>query len=609
MRISVLISIVATIQVSAMTYSQSTRISLNVKDVDIRDAFREIERNSGLSFLYYENVLDLKKTVSVDVKNSSVPDLLDELLQNTELTYKILDNKFIVISPVNVMQQKITGTVTDASSGEPLPGVSILIVGTTTGVISDINGKYSIDIPSPNSVLAFSYVGYLSEEITFSGQTTIDIKLSPDIKKLDEVVVVGYGTQKRVNLTGSISSINGGELDNKPVSLTAALQGMASGVTVIQSSGQPGADQGTIRIRGIGTINNADPLVIVDGFETDINTFNNINANDIESMSILKDAASSSIYGLRAANGVILVTTKRGEKNKTRVAYSFNAGWQRPTFVPDFVGAQEYMKLTNLTLINSGGAAKYSAADIAAYNDPKRNTDLYPDVNWMKEILKGNGFQQEHNLSVSSGNERSRYRFSTSYADQGGLVKKMDFNRITARLNTDFEISKRLNFSADVSAISTDRTEPQGNGGGAWFQFQQAIATNPLWPVKYSDGTWGPGRGDGNPVRLQQEGGLYDYKNKQIAGNFRADFKLFEGLTLSGLVSVNYMTFFNNMHDVALTYTDFFTKATSTKMTDDVTNQFTSIFNTNYQALANYNKTFGKHSIKLLAGVARQEYT
>jgi len=251
MRISVLISIVATIQVSAMTYSQSTRISLNVKDVDIRDAFREIERNSGLSFLYYENVLDLKKTVSVDVKNSSVPDLLDELLQNTELTYKILDNKFIVISPVNVMQQKITGTVTDASSGEPLPGVSILIVGTTTGVISDINGKYSIDIPSPNSVLAFSYVGYLSEEITFSGQTTIDIKLSPDIKKLDEVVVVGYGTQKRVNLTGSISSINGGELDNKPVSLTAALQGMASGVTVIQSSGQPGADQGTIRIRGV----------------------------------------------------------------------------------------------------------------------------------------------------------------------------------------------------------------------------------------------------------------------------------------------------------------------------------------------------------------------
>jgi CarboxypepD_reg-like domain/Secretin and TonB N terminus short domain len=196
MRLSVLICMVATIQISAMTYSQATRISINVNNVDIRDAFREIERNSGLSFLYYEKALDLKKTISLNVKNSSLPDLLDQLLLNTDLTYKILDNKFIVISPINVMQQKVTGTVTDISTGEPLPGVSIQVEGTTNGVMSDINGKYSIDIPNVKAVLLFSYIGYLTEKIEFSNQPVVDVKLSPNIQKLQEIVVTALGIKR-----------------------------------------------------------------------------------------------------------------------------------------------------------------------------------------------------------------------------------------------------------------------------------------------------------------------------------------------------------------------------------------------------------------------------
>lgn len=502
----------------------------------------------------------------------------------------------------------LTGKVSD-SYGWPIPGVSVVLKGTAIGTITDADGVYVItDLPE-EGVLVFSFVGMSSQEMSIVGLSTLDIILKEELIGLNEIVAVGYGVQKKVNVTGAISSIESGTLENKSMtSLSSGMQGLSSGVTVTQSSGQPGADKGEITIRGMGSINGGSPLVLVDGMEFDME---DVDPSDIESISVLKDAAASSIYGVRAASGVILITTKRGSEGKTELTYSGYVGIQETTQLPNFVGAQQYMKLVNKVYTNSGGSEYFTSSDIAAYDDPNRNTDLYPDVNWMDEILQGSGIQQEHSLALTSGNDKMKYRLSFNSLDQEGLVKKTNFNRTTVRLNTDIQAFDRLHISADVSAKMSKRTEPQGSGtvGGMWFQFNQAYATNPTIPVKYSDGTWGIGRSDGNPVRLQEEGGQYTYKESVMAGNFRADLDIVDGLKVSGIASLTYETDFNYMVEKALTYTDFFNKSESVVGVDNTANESYRIWNTNIQGLLNYNKTFGDHTLGVLAGIQAYELT
>jgi len=582
----------------------------------LKDAFDKLQTEYHVSFIYKSEILSRPLRGEL-ASSGSFQEVLKALTISNGLEYKKVRDDFYVIflkgesgadgaSQNSLRSIVVKGKITD-EKGLPIPGVGVNLKGSTLGTSTDINGNYGLTLPDGSGTLVFSFIGYTKQEIAVGDRTQIDISLKPDVQALSEVVVVGYGTQKKVNVTGAVATVSGKDINWKPVGqVSASLQGVISGVTVTQSSGQPGADQGAIRVRGVGTLNNSNALVLVDGVQTDID---NVDANDIESTTVLKDAAASSIYGVRAANGVILITTKRGASGKMVVNYSDYFGWQNAARLSKFVGAQEFMNLSNLLRTNSGAGVAYSADQIAQYNNPSRDLNLYPDNYWLKKVLTGSGFQQQHSISLAGGNEKNQYRFSTNYFDQNGLIKNMDYDRLTVRLNTDSKISDKLDFSADISANIQNRTEPQGVAGSAWYQFSQATIANPLSVDKYTDGSWATLRGGQNPLRLQEEGGAYDYKTNLFIGNFKLNYHIIEGLTLTGLASDNYQSTFNSINNKALDYTNYGTKEVVSVGQNDISNEYNGYWLQNYQALLNYKKSFGKHSLNFLAGASRMMQT
>jgi len=598
----------------------------------LKNVLDGLEAKYNVHFMYKSNLAKLRLSHVDENKNASLEEELKNITTPNKLRYKKMGDGFYIIfsqdeepaslppaagettsassqlvtGPVSnaIQAVPVKGTVTD-DKGQPIPGATVLVKGTSNGTSTGPDGSWSLQVPDENAILEFSFIGYAKQEVKVGARTSFSIKLLPDVTAMNEVVVVAYGTQKKINVTGAIAAVDGKDLSWKPVGqVSAALQGVASGVTVTTNSGQPGVDQGTVRIRGIGTLNSTDPLVLVDGVQMNMN---DVDANDIASISVLKDAASSAIYGVRAANGVILITTKRGASGKAKVTYSNYFAWQRPARLAKYVGAKDFMNLANLSAANSGSSAPYTAAQIAAYDNPNRDNFTNPDNYWLDDILTGSGFQQEHSLGVSGGREDVKYRFSANYFDQKGLISNMDFNRITLRLNTDINVTKNLTFNADIAARIGDRQEPQGASGSAWYQFGQAAIINPLYSTKYADGTWPIIRGGQNPIRLQDEGGLYQYKSNLFTGNFKASYNVVKGLKLSGLASINYRSDYNSMHEKALTY-----------FKDPGTNQDPLVFGQNsikkeyqgywfrnFQGLAEYTHSFGKHNFTLLAGASR----
>jgi len=445
MRLSVLISMVATIQISAMTYSQATRVSMNVKNVDIRDAFREIERNSGLSFLYYEKALDLTKTISVNVVNSPVPDLLDELLQNTQLTYKILDDKFIVISPINIMQQKVTGTVTDVSTGEALPGVSIQVDGTTIGVISDANGRYSIDVPSAKAVLLFSYVGYLLEKIDVSGQPVIDVKLTPDIQKLQEIVVTAMGIKREKKaLSYASQQISQDEISKgHDLNFVSSLSGRVAGIDLRKSNAGAGGST-KILLRGTKSFyGSSQPLFVIDGVpmanyqRSDASGFwggtdsgdglSNLNPDDIESMTVLKGAHAAALYGSQGSNGVVIITTKKGVKGVTKVEISSSTTFQKASILPEL---QTSYGQTASGALDSWGAK-------GSFSDP---------VNGFFRT----GLDLMNAVSISGGNETTTAYLSFANSNSRGIMPTNNFNKNNLTFSLKSKFYKNLFISTNV---------------------------------------------------------------------------------------------------------------------------------------------------------------
>lgn len=599
MKLTFILLLLFHLQAYSKVNAQS-KVSLKLKSASIVDLLTQLENQTDFRFVFNQNTILSDSKVDVTAEDESVLKILDKVLAKRGISYTVLENKLIVINDPS-KQQAITGTVSD-QTGNPLPGVSIRVKGVNRGAVTDANGHYQVDIAN-GEVLVFSYIGYETVELAYTGQKDLKTILQLAAEGLDEVVVVGYGTQKKVNLTGSVATIKQEDINRQPVGQASqALQGLSAGLTVTTSSGQPGRDQGTLRIRGLGTLNNNSPLVLVDGVRYD-NTIslNDIDANDIESVSVLKDAAAASIYGVRAANGVILVTTKRGAANTPQINYSNYFGWQDAIRTPDFVGAQDYMKLVNLMYTNFGGSSQFTQDRIDAYNDPNRDPIQYPDNNWYKDVLSGSGFQQQHSISLGGGTEKTKYRFSGNYFDQEGLVKSMDFNRLTLRLNTDFQISKKLDFNADLSARIANRNEPQAPSGDAsWFQFGQAFLVAPIESSKDANGNWRALRGENNMLRLQEEGGLYSLKDQLYTSNLRLNYRPIEGLTLSAIASNNMQTLYNSQHTKQFTYVNLDAPIGR----NDIRKIYTGYSNENYQALANYEKTFNKHYFKILGGAS-----
>ena len=501
---------------------------------------------------------------------------------------------------LRAQQQTITGQVVDESTSDPLPGVNILAKGTATGTVTDVDGNYRLTVEDDVTTLVFSSIGYATAEEDINGRNEVNLNLSADIQSLEEIVVVGYGEQKKENLTGSVETIDAERLTKQPVLQTSqALMGTAPGVTVLQNSGQPGNDGASIRIRGTGTLGNSDPLVLIDGVPGNMN---GVDPRDIENISVLKDAAAASIYGSRAANGVILITTKRGEAGGFKVNYSGYGGWQTPTNFPTYLDGLGYMTNYNLARQNLGQDPLYSQEFIDDYRaGVGNNSDLYPNTDWVDELFTESGFQQSHHLSVSGGSEMARVVASISYMDQDGNIPNFNFKRYQGRINTDLKVSEKVSFNFDMNLRQGVQKQP---ASGLSSITREVFRIPPIFAAQYSDGSWGPGWNGGNPLARALVGGSNDETENYVRAILRANYEPIPGLMVSAMYAPEYIDTFEKDFNRQYQVFNFETKDLEYTVPDrnSLIQQNTRELTHNFNAVATYEKDFGDHFIKGLVG-------
>lgn len=506
-------------------------------------------------------------------------------------------------------QQKrsISGHVTD-EHGQALPGVSILLDGTGQGISTDVNGFYKISVPETGAKLTFSFIGYMKKIVTVTKDWNGDVALEPDEKgkNLNEVVVVAYGTQKKANLTGSVASIGSKELQDRPVTnLNDALQGTMAGVTVTTTGGQPGTS-GNINIRGIGTLNNSDPMVVVDGI---IGSLSDVNPNDVQSVSVLKDAASASIYGSRAANGVILITTKRGKSGKMQVNYTGYAGKQKASNLPDFLPSWQAAELYNQALANEGQSPYWTENDITLFKN-QTDPDTHPNTDWQGFLYKGSGFQQNHAVNVSGGDEKTQYAFSLGYFQQDGIIEKSNFKRYSTRMNINSAITKNFSVNANLSFLYAPTQAPDGLGGGDIGGIIGTTAAMSSTVVnQYKNGVYNY-LSFGNPIAWLNSPGYNNNQNTLFTGNAGADWELVKGLHFKPSFAYRYNANPTQEFKPADVYYDPKNPASVQATISQSSLANANVVNSYYnlQGLMEYDRHFGKHAINVLAG-ASQELT
>jgi len=510
MKLTLVISLVAVFQTwAAVSYSQTTTLSLNLKNATVQTVLQQVEDQSEFYFLYSRSLIDVDRTIDVQLKDAKITEVLNNLFSGTDVAYKV-DGRQIVLSrksessTSDMQQQKsVSGKVTD-SSGEPLPGVSVVVKGTTTGIITDMDGKYTIQKIPENATLQFSFVGMKSQELAVGNQTTINVVLADETIGLEEVVAVGYGTVKKSDLTGSVTSIKRDDLNQGAISsVDQAMQGRIAGVQISQATNEPGGGL-SIRVRGASSINASnEPLYVIDGLPIDnsssmsssstsgavanvsqnLNTrnpLNSLNPNDIASIEVLKDASATAIYGSRGANGVVLITTKKGKSGKVSLNYDGYGGVQSVAKKIDVLTAPEYMDALNAISVEQGGKVLFTADDI---------TKVGKGTDWQDQIYRV-ATQQTHNISMAGGLEKTKYFLSVNYFDQQGVVDNTGVKRYIARINIEQEISDRLKLGLN---INTSRENSDNYIGGVNTNEQAgavnaALSYDPTLPVYNANG-------------------------------------------------------------------------------------------------------------------------
>lgn len=602
--------------------SQNAKVSLNKKHARLEEVLDEIERQTDYLFISNRHV-DLKQKVSVDVNEESVNDVLKKVLKNTDLTYNIEGINIILRRrsekhSLQVIQQvhKITGTVVD-KAGLPVIGANVIVKGTTNGTVTDVEGRFSLEIPE-NAVLLVSYIGYVEREMQVGDESALSIILQEDTQALEEVVVVGYGTQKKINLTGAVESISSDVIEDRPIkSVADALQGTALGVTVTSAAGQPG-EFSKIKIRGDASLNSDGALVLIDGMPGDLNQ---VNPQDIENISVLKDAASSAIYGARAAEGVILVTTKSGKSTKTRVEYSGNISFNTPTRIPESTTAAEHARLSNLAFTNAGLAPNFTEEAINAINNhstvsiPKGNDWIYTaDMDWI-DLMMDRSFQQQHNLTVSRSQESLKYLFSAGWLDQDGMFSEYgpdNFDRFNLRSNVNLDIVKdKLNLDSRITFSRMDqRYHPKF---GEWtIPYITFIQAGPNMLIYDTNGNYARYRMQANPIQALREGGEGKEFTNVVDGIFTLSYKPITDLTLKAVGGARFTS--KEISEWRRAYGKYGPNGlvsmaagqsgdNNLTLTKDNTRYFTG------QLLAEYSKSLGSHDFKLLGGwSAEMEY-
>ena len=504
---------------------------------------------------------------------------------------------------------RVSGKVLD-ENGEPLIGAGVVVKGTTNGTMTGLDGEFSLDVPK-GAALTISFIGYLDGEIVPGTRSNVEITLEPDTKLLDEVVVIGYGTVKRKDLTGSVASARGEDIEaRKTTTLSTALQGSMSGVMVTRDNSAPGAGAGSIRVRGITTIGTTDPLIIVDGVQT--SSLDYVNPADVESISVLKDAAAASIYGSKAAAGVILVTTKRGDKSSMSLTYTGEFGMEIPTAEPDMVGLTRYLEMYNELLYNDNPTAgffqQYTADQVknwVKYNQTDPNH--YPITDWRGLMMKDFAPRTTHQVAVSGGNEMVKTKVSLSYDQVDGLYDGRGFQRYMLRTNNDFVIIKdKLNASLD---INVRRGKSRST---VYSPFSDMRKTPAVYAAMWDDGRIAEGKSGANPYGLLKNGGSNTSWSTQIGGKGMIEFKPFKGMSLQAIISpfINYtkskqfkLAAYYTLMDDPEAFGGWLEGGGSTYATNDLSETRNDSYTVTSQLIANYNTTIAeKHDISLMAG-------
>ncbi len=510
-------------------------------------------------------------------------------------------------------QITVKGTVTD-KTGEPVIGATIIVEGSTSiGTATDFDGHYTLgNVPSSGN-LVFSYVGMKTQTIAVNGQTTIDVTMSSDSELLNEVVVVGYGTQKKVNLTGTVNTVKSDDIVGKPVtSLANAMQGSTPGVTIISRPGDLGKDMGSINVRGRGNLGSSSPLYIVDGVPVSEDDFMRIHPGDVESISILKDAAASAIYGSRAAFGVFLVTTKKGKEGKAAVSYNGYFAWQTPTVLPKKLNSSNYAMLVNEANVNAGKDPVYNDEAMKMINSGS-NPDLYPNNDWYSMVYRDSAPMQEHNISVSGGG-KTRYFVSGTFYQQNSLIPDRKLNRYSFRTNTERDFSDKFRLGTTISYIKDDWSR-EGD-----FSITDLDRMTPLTVGKHTDGTWGTVTGgkqsgvlaENNPLRKMAEYGRANTQTSRLSGNVNATLKPIEGLEINGILSYNKYDFneskFENRVPKLIGFIDKKPMTGTEKNINKLENKWKTSYTLMSQFFATYSKTIEQHDFSIMAGTQYEEY-
>ncbi len=602
------------------TYSQNVRLSLDkaTGSSSLKEVVSDIKKQTEFDFLYNKEIESLYKTAgSVVINNGTIEEVLNQLFKNSEIQYQVIDKTIVLtaksasISALSNTQQAnkvITGTIKD-EAGNTLPGATIMVKGTKIGTSSNIDGEYSISVPQGNNTLSIAMIGYTPQEITINNQSQIDVILEEDTKMLDEVVVIGYGTARKVDLTGSTSSLSGDNLRMKNTpQLSNQLQGQMAGVQITRSSGDPSAGA-TIRVRGITTMSTNDPLVIIDGVPGSIN---DVAPEDVGYIQVLKDAASAAIYGSRAAAGVILVTTKRAKDKNFNLTYNVEFGTNTPTAKPKFANAVQWMNGYNELAYNDGASSLNSAYSKDLINNYAQlraeDPDRYPDTDFMSLGLNNSAQHQRHAFTLSGGTDKLKTNFSLNYYKTDALYDQKDYERYNIRSNNDYTINNWIHANVDINLLYSDTSTPHNIEGSA---MNDLMYRAPIYNAYWADGSYADGKDGDNPIALLELGGTKRGEYFRTSGKIQLDLTPVKGLTLTAIASPRYT--FDKIKDHKTKYNVYRITGdpipgsggySSTSVRED-RNDTRSL---TMQFYGNYKFQLKQHSIGLMAGYEDYSY-
>jgi TonB-linked SusC/RagA family outer membrane protein len=638
---------------SASSYSQKTKIDLHLQNSSLADIFSSIEKSSEFIFFYNDEAVNDQIKKSVSANGVQIENILEELFKGTNIAFKVDDRQVflykkddiksyesLVSSTLTQQPQKkeVTGTVKD-SKGLPLPGVTVVVKGTTIGTITDNDGNFRLSVPVDSKTLVFSFVGMKTQEVAIAAKTSFKIELSEETFGLDEVVAIGYGSQKKMTMTGAVSKLKGESLLTSPVSnITNSLQGKVTGVTTIQQNGQPGLQNADIFIRGRATFGDATAIVIVDGIERA--NFGAMDPNEIESMTVLKDASSTAIFGIRGANGVLVITTKQGKEMKPTVSYSGNVSGNFYLDFPPRLDAYETAKLQNVGAHNNGKSAGWNFFWTDAELEHFKKQDLpyqYANVDWMKTIIRKYNMQSQHNLNVQGGTKKVKYFISAGFMNTDGILKEFpstigikttdSYKKYNFRSNLDFDVTRDLRVSLKVAGTMENiyQPKPGGNLGGLFYQMLNIPSNRSSVYTpdgRYAVGLYTPGHIPNNPIAEITQTGYMDGQKNKIESNLDIDLKLnwlTKGLSFKTLLSYdNAMeSYLQQSAAYAAYYIDRITGATikSPSYLDDTVLSGLSVndawsarggLSYNLQSGFDYSREFGKHNLTGLVRFTRR---